>query len=60
MNYYILSIDSLVTTFQLIESSSSVLFKLESSIGQNSIFEELKENDIIFGYYTAPTVLYQL
>lgn len=55
MNYYILSIDSLVTTFQLIESSSSVLFKLESSVGDNDIFEEIKENDIIFGYYVEPT-----
>jgi len=55
MNYYILSIDSLVTTFQLIESSSSVFFKLQSNVEQNDIFGELKENDIVFGYYTEPT-----
>lgn len=55
MNYYILSIDSLVTTFQLIESVSSVLFKLESSVEDNNIFEEINKDDIIFGYYADPT-----
>lgn len=53
MKKYILSIESLVKTFSIIETEKEVLFDYQSK-DTDCDFECLKSGDIIFGFYADP------
>ena len=51
--YYILGIDSLVKTFEIIDSGKNFLFEYSNQMDQN-ILNNISNDDIILGYYKSP------
>lgn len=54
MKSYILSIDSLITTFEIIESVKPIRLMLKSNFNDNELLHKFKKNDYILGYYKSP------
>lgn len=51
MSFYIMSIDSLVTSFEILEGHKPIEFKYESN--QDNSFQNMNIGDCIFGYYSG-------
>ena len=52
-NYYILSINSLVKTFSVLDAGNSVSFGLTTQ-DSNSLFEKVSQGDYILGFIGIP------
>ena len=51
MSFYIMSIDSLITSFEILEGNKQIEFKYESN--QDNSFQNINIGDCIFGYYSG-------
>lgn len=51
--YFILGIDSLVKTFEILDSGKNIIFEYSNQINQN-IFQIISDDDKILGYYKSP------
>lgn len=51
MSFYIMSIDSLITSFEILEGHKPIEFKYESN--QDDSLQNINIGDYIFGYYTG-------
>lgn len=54
LNFYILTLPQLFTTFQTVVSGDHIHYTLTSPTLDTRLLEDLEENDIIFMYYAKP------